>query len=356
MALSVGQQARYWGIGFVAFLVILYFFGSILTPYLAGAGLAYLLDPVADWLERKGASRLAATIIITVFALVSFLVVMILVVPILVEQIQNLVGSAPAMIESLRAWLVERFPELFRADGPMRNALIMVQERIQESGLSLLNSLLASSLAVFDFVLLVVISPIVAFYLLLDWDRIIARIDSWLPLDHRETIRTISSDIDKTLAGFLRGQITVMSILGVFYALGMALVGLNFGIVVGLFAGVISFVPYVGAALGGGIALALALFQFWGEWGWIAAVAGVFMVGQFLEGNVLTPNLVGSSVGLHPVWLMFALSAFGLMLGFVGLLIAVPAAAVIGVLARFALGQYLDGRLYTGQTGKTEDE
>ena len=356
MALSVGQQARYWGIGFLAFLVILYFFGSILTPYVAGAGLAYLLDPVADWLERKGFSRLAATIIITIFALLGFFLVLFLVVPILVEQIQNLVASAPGMVESLRAWLVERFPDLFRADGAMRNALIMVQERIQESGLSLLNSLLASSLAVLDFVLLVVISPIVAFYLLLDWDRIIARIDGWLPLDHRETIRKISSDIDRTLAGFLRGQITVMSILGIFYAAGMALVGLNFGIVVGLFAGVISFVPYVGAALGGGIALALALFQFWGDWWWIAAVAGVFMVGQFLEGNVLTPNLVGNSVGLHPVWLMFALSAFGLMLGFVGLLIAVPTAAVIGVLARFALGQYLDGRLYKGIAGKADQE
>ncbi len=356
MALSVGQQARYWGIGFVAFLVIVYIFGGILTPYIAGAGLAYLLDPIADRLERQGCSRLVATLIITVVAFLVFIVVVLLLVPTLVTQVQNLVATAPGMVEGLRAWLTEKFPDLFRADGPMRNALIMVQERIQDSGLALLNSLLASSLAVFDFILLIVIAPIVAFYLLLDWDNMIARIDGWLPRDHRDTVRKIASDVDGALAGFLRGQITVMAILGIFYAAGLAIVGLQFGIVVGLFAGVISFIPYVGAALGGAIALGLALFQFWGEWGWIAAVLAIFLVGQFLEGNILTPNLVGNSVGLHPVWLMFALSAFGLMLGFAGLLIAVPAAAVIGVLARFALNQYLGGRLYTGLAGRPDEE
>jgi len=356
MALSVQEQARYWGIGFVVFIVILYIFGGILAPFIAGAGLAYLLDPVADRLERMGCSRLMATLLITVAALLAFLVMMVLVVPTLVTQIQNLVTSAPGMVESLRAWLVERFPDLFRADGPMRNALIMVQDRIQESGLTLLNSVLASSLAVFDFVLLVVISPIVAFYLLLDWDRMIARVDGWLPLDHRDTIRKIASEIDGVLAGFLRGQFTVMTILGVFYAVGLVLVGLQFGIVIGIFAGLTSFIPYVGAALGGIISMGLALFQFWGEWIWVAAVAAIFLAGQFLEGNILTPNLVGNSVGLHPVWLMFALSAFGLMLGFTGLLIAVPTAAVIGVLARFGLNKYLEGRLYKGLTGKSDPE
>lgn len=356
MALSVGQQARYWGIGILVFLGILYLFGSILTPFIAGAGLAYLLDPVADWLESKGCSRLVATLLITIFAVLAFFLTVVLVVPTLVTQITNLVSTAPAMVGSLQAWLGERFPDLFRPDGPMRNALIMVQERIQESGLTLLNSVLASGLAVLDFILLTVIAPIVAFYLLLDWDHMIARIDSWLPRDHRDVIRKISSDIDRALAGFLRGQFTVMAILGVFYAIGMVVVGLQFGVVIGLFAGLVSFIPYVGAALGGLIALGVALFQFWGEWGWIAAVAGVFLVGQFLEGNILTPNLVGGSVGLHPVWLMFALSAFGLMLGFTGLLIAVPAAAAIGVLARFALDQYLNGRLYRGLSGSSDEE
>ena len=355
MALTVGQQARYWGIGFVALMAILYFFGSILTPFIAGAGLAYLLDPIADWLERRGASRLMATVIITVSAIFIFFIIMVLVIPTLVTQAQNLVAAAPGMVENLRAWLVERFPDLFRADGPMRNALIMVQERIQESGLTLLNSILASSLAVFDFVLLAVISPIVAFYLLLDWDHMIARIDGWLPLDHRDTIRQISRDIDKALAGFLRGQFTVMAILGIFYAVRLAIVGLQFGIVIGLIAGLISFIPYIGASLGGLISMGLALFQFWGDWVWVAAVAGIFAAGQFLEGNVLTPKLVGNSVGLHPVWLMFALSAFGYMLGFTGLLIAVPAAAIVGVLARFALNQYLGGRLYKGLAGKSDD-
>lgn len=356
MALSVGHQLRYWGIGFIALMAVFYFFGSVLTPYLAGAGLAYLLDPVADWLERLGLSRLMATIVITLTAFLLFFVVILLLVPFLADQLQALIEAAPGMVESLRAYLAGNFPDLLREGGPLRNALIEAQSRIQEFGLSVVNTVLASSLAVLDFILLVVIAPIVAFYLLLDWDNMIARIDSWLPRDHRDTIRSVARDVDGALAGFLRGQITVMSILGIFYAVGLALVGLQFGVVIGLFAGLVSFIPYVGALLGGALALGLALFQFWGEWQWIAAVAAIFAAGQFFEGNILTPNLVGSSVGLHPVWLMFALSAFGLMLGFVGLLIAVPAAAAIGVLARFGLRQYMDGRLYKGRAGNPDTE
>jgi predicted PurR-regulated permease PerM len=134
------------------------------------------------------------------------------------------------------------------------------------------------------------------------------------------------------------------------------LTGLQFGLIVGFFAGMVSFIPYVGAIGGGALAIGLALFQFWGDWWWIGAVAGVFFIGQILEGNVLTPNLVGGSVGLHPVWLIFALSAFGMIFGFVGLLIAVPVAASIGVIARYAIGQYKDSRLYKGQSDKQEAE
>lgn len=356
MALSVGQQLRYWGIGLLVLIALLYIFGGVLTPYLAGAGLAYVLDPVADRLERMGLSRLMATVVITVVALLTFIVVVLLLIPFLVSQAQNLVSAAPGMVASLRDYLAEHFPDLLREDGAMRNSLTIVQQRVQESGPALINGVLASSLAVFDFILLLVISPIVAFYLLLDWDRMIARIDDWLPRDHRDTVRQIASDIDRALAGFLRGQISVMAVLGAFYAIGLAIVGLQFGVVVGIFAGLVSFIPYVGALLGGAIAMGLAVFQFWGDWGWIGAVAAIFAAGQFLEGNILTPNLVGSSVGLHPVWLMIALSAFGVLFGFAGLLIAVPTAAALGVLARFALSQYLSGRLYRGLAGQAEDE
>lgn len=163
-------------------------------------------------------------------------------------------------------------------------------------------------------------------------------------------VRDIASQIDRTLASFIRGQGTVCVILGTYYAVSLMLVGLNFGLVVGFIAGLITFIPYVGALVGGVLAIGLALFQFWGEWGWIAAVAGIFALGQFLEGNILTPNLVGSSVGLHPVWLIFALSVFGSLFGFVGMLVAVPVAAMLGVIARFAIAEYKKGRLYKGLT------
>ena len=193
-----------------------------------------------------------------------------------------------------------------------------------------------------------VVAPVVAFYLLLDWDRMTASIDDLLPRDHAPVIRELAADIDRTLASFVRGQGTVCLILGTFYAIALMLIGLQFGLIVGLVAGLLTFIPYVGALVGGVLSIGLALFQFWGDWIWIAAVAAVFMVGQAVEGNFLTPKLVGSSVGLHPVWLLFALAAFGTLFGFVGMLVAVPVAAMLGVLARYGIAHYRKGRLYRG--------
>ena len=203
-------------------------------------------------------------------------------------------------------------------------------------------------MALFSIAGLFVVTPVVAFYMLLDWDRMVAKVDSWVPRDYVETVRTIATDINTATAGFVRGQGTLCLILGVMYAFGLTLTGLNFGILIGLFAGLISFIPYVGSMVGLVLAVGVAFVQFSPDWLWIAAVAGVFFTGQFIEGNILQPRLVGKSVGLHPVWLMFALFAFGALFGFVGLLIAVPAAAAIAVLVRFAISRYLESPLYTG--------
>lgn len=203
-------------------------------------------------------------------------------------------------------------------------------------------------MSLFNVVMLLVLVPVITFYLLMDWDRMVAEVDKLLPRDHAPVIRRLASDIDRTLASFIRGQGTVCLILGTFYAVGLMLVGLKFGLVAGALAGALTFIPYVGAIVGGLLSIGLALFQFWGEWQWIIAVAAIFAVGQFVEGNILTPNLVGSSVGLHPVWLIFALSAFGTLFGFVGMLVAVPVAAALGVIARFAIERYHDSRLYRG--------
>jgi len=193
----------------------------------------------------------------------------------------------------------------------------------------------------------------VAFYMLMDWDTMIARIDAMLPRDHAPVVRRLASEVDTALAAFVRGQLTVCLLLGTFYSVALAVAGLQFGLVVGAIAGAITFIPYVGSLVGGALAIGLALFQFWGDWLSIGLIAAIFVFGQFIEGNILTPKLVGSSVGLHPVWLLLALSAFGSLFGFVGLLVAVPVAAALGVVIRFAIQQYQDSVLYRGIDAKS---
>jgi predicted PurR-regulated permease PerM len=214
---------------------------------------------------------------------------------------------------------------------------------------------LSGGLALFDVLSVVLITPIVAFYLLRDWDKLTAAVESWLPREHRQVILGQVREVDRTLAGFVRGQASVCLALGVFYALALTAVGLNFGLVVGLAAGFLSFVPFVGSLVGFASSVGIAMFQY-DDWLMVGVVAGIFIFGQAVEGNVLTPKLVGDRVGLHPVWVMFALLAGGSLFGFLGVLLAVPVAAVIGVLVRFLLGQYLASRYYRGTAGAVTAE
>ncbi len=348
MALPVRDQLKYRGITAAGFFALLWVLGDVILPFLLGAAIAYFLDPIADKLERAGASRALATGLITFFAILIFIVGALLIVPTLVRQAAELVEAAPTITQDLQTFLNERFPGLMDADSTVRRSLSSIAETIQSKGGEVLNTVLSSFSGIVNAVVLFVLVPIVAFYLLYDWDNMVAKIDSLLPRDHAPKIRAIARDIDKTMAGFIRGQGTVCLILGTYYAVALMLVGLNFGLVVGFVAGALTFIPYVGALVGGALAIGLALFQFWGEWWWILAVWAIFQSGQFVEGNILTPRMVGSSVGLHPVWLIFALSAFGALFGFVGLLVAVPVAAAIGVVTRYALESYKSSLLYRG--------
>lgn len=351
MALPVNQQAKFWGIAAAVFLFVLWWLGDVIMPFVLGGALAYVLDPLADRLERWGLSRTMAVVAIMLTALLIVVMLFLLVIPLLVEQATALINTTPQMFQELQGWLTQKFPQVMDEDSTIRQQLLALGQTIQSKGGDLLNSLLSSALSLINVIVLVIIVPVVTFYLLLDWDRMIARIDELLPRDHADEIRKLAVEMDRTLASFIRGQGTVCLILGTYYALGLGLVGLNFGLVLGFIAGMVSFIPYVGALIGGALALGLALFQFWGQWPWIAAVGVIFAVGQMVEGNFLTPKLVGESVGLHPVWLLFALSVFGAVFGFVGLLVAVPMAAMIGVVIRFALGRYKEGRLYRGLSG-----
>ncbi|MEL6433933.1 MAG: AI-2E family transporter, partial [Pseudomonadota bacterium] len=311
MALPVKTQLQYWGIATAVFFVLLWALGDVILPFVLGGAIAYFLDPVADRLESMGFSRAISVTIITLFALLIFVILVLLVIPTLVQQAANLINVAPTLFADLQVFLTDRFPQIVDENSTIRSSLTALGETIQNRGGQLIETVLSSAASLVNVVVLMVIVPVVAFYLLYDWDRMIAQVDNLLPRDHAPVIRQLAGEIDKTLASFIRGMGTVCLVLGTFYAAALMLVGLQFGLVVGAFAGLITFIPYIGALLGGALALGLALFQFWGDWVSIGLVAGIFMIGQVMEGNVLTPKLVGSSVGLHPVWLIFALSVFG---------------------------------------------
>lgn len=355
MALPVDVQMRWWGIGLAVLVLIMWALGDVILPFVAGAAIAYFLDPVADRLERMGCTRVVATVIITLIAVFAFTVIMLMLIPTFINQLSALIAEAPTYSKQFQEFLQAQIPALMEPDSVLRQSLDGIGESLRERSGELANTVISSAFTIIDVIIFIVVVPVVAFYLLLDWDRMIAVINGWLPLDHSETLRSLAREVDQVLAGFVRGQLSVSAILGTFYAIMLMLVGLQFGLVVGLIAGLISFIPYVGAVFGGLLAIGLALFQFWSEPWWIGAVAAIFVVGQMLEGNFLTPNMVGRSVGLHPVWLMFALSVFGTLFGFVGMLVAVPMAATLGVFSRFGIQQYLAGRLYLGLNRPEQD-
>jgi len=351
--MTLKQQTTFWLVALAVVCLLLWLFSAILLPFVAGLALAYFLDPVADMLQRRGLPRLAATLVILGVSALVIVVLLVLLVPVLGGQVANLADKLPAYATSLAELIDKAMPEsikeLVRSQmGTGSTAAADIASKAAGILGALLQSLWSGGLALVNLMALMVVTPVVAFYMLNDWDRMIARIDGWLPRQHEEAIRELAREINRTLAGFIRGQVTVCLALGAFYAIALIAAGLNFGLLIGLTAGILSFIPYVGFLVGGALSIGMAFVQFWPSWVHIAVIVGVFAVGQFLEGNILSPKLVGSSVGLHPVWLMFALFAFGYLFGFVGMLMAVPISAVIGVLMRFGLQQYLASRLYLG--------
>jgi len=352
--MTLQRQMTFWIGALVVLVLTLWLLSDILLPFIAGMVLAYFLDPVADWFEEKGVPRLAATIIILGTSILGFTLLVFLLVPVLSDQITNFVANLPENIKTLTTRFDQAAPEwlkqaLASQTTELSNSAGDYAGKIALWAGSVLKSILNGSVAVVNMLSLLVITPIVAFYMLNDWDRMVAIVDSWLPRDQVETIRGLARQIDAAMAGFIRGQGTVCMVLGVFYAFALISVGLNFGLLIGLAAGFLSFVPYVGSLVGGVLSIGMALIQFWPDWITISIVVAIFAIGQFMEGNFLSPKLVGGRIGLHPVWLMFALFAFGYLFGFVGLLLAVPMAAAVAVLTRFSLKQYLASNLYLGK-------
>ncbi|MUZ71479.1 AI-2E family transporter [Agrobacterium vitis] len=348
-----------FGIGTLAVVIaFLLTFSSILLPFVAGMALAYFLDPVADRLERLGLSRMMATVLILVSFVVIFVVSLVIIIPVLVTQLNDFITNIPDYVSQLQALIAKSnaswVPKWLNGQVSTQMAAIKGNfSRYLAEGAGFIGTLLSqlwnSGKALLDIISLLVVTPVVAFYLLLDWDRMMAKLDSLIPRNQVGAVREIAREMNRTIAGFVRGQGSLCLILGIYYAVGLSLIGLNFGLLIGFFTGMISFIPYVGSSVGLILALGMAAVQFWPDYLWVVITGVFFFTGQFLEGNVLQPKLVGSSVGLHPVWLMFAMFAFGSLFGFLGVLVAVPCAAAVGVLVRFAVRRYLDSDLYYGE-------
>lgn len=353
--MMLGRQAAFWLIGLAIFALLLYLLRDILLPFVAGMAIAYLLDPVCDKLEEWGLSRTWATAGLTVFFVLAAAAVIVLAVPLIAQQLVDFAENLPQYLNALRRELSRLLTALqARMDVGMierfQATLADSAGKLVDWATGFLLGMLSGGVALANLLSLIVITPIVAFYLLRDWDRIVARVDTWLPRHHASTIRELARQADDRLAGFVRGQGTVCLILGIAYAIALTLAGLNFGLVIGLVAGLLSFIPYVGAIIGMVLSIGVALVQF-DDWLRVALIAAIFFGGQMIEGNILTPKLVGGRVGLHPVWVIFALLAGGALFGFVGVLLAMPVATVIGVLMRFALDRYKASALYHGGGG-----
>ncbi|HLZ67260.1 MAG TPA: AI-2E family transporter [Aliidongia sp.] len=323
---------------------------SILLPFVMGSAIAFLLDPFVNRLDRLRVPRSLGSLLMLFIFLALIVAFILLLVPLLETQIVTLVGRFPAYLALARDEL-DNFLALLqdRLDpdqvAKLRDAASDKIGDILSGAGRVITSLLTGGVAVANVLSLIFITPIVTFFLLRDWTVLISTIDSWLPRQHAATIREQAHLIDQTLSGFLRGQASVCLLLGLFYGLGLTIIGLDFGLVLGLVCGCLIFIPFLGGITGGLLSIALGFAQF-GAWHKPLAILVLFVVGQTLEGNIITPKLVGDRVNLHPVWLIFSLLAFGALFGFVGVLIAVPMAAVIGVLVRFALKRYLMSPLY----------
>lgn len=340
----------FWTILFLTLCFLTYTLRSVLLPFVAGITLGYLFDPWVSYLEKKGINRTLATLIILISAILIFIPIVGILLGIIDEQLGRFLNVLPSYITSLikkiepiMIDLQDRFPN-FDMDKVRTSIRATLADNIKIIGV-MLRKILSKSFALFNLISLILITPIVTFYMLRDWDRFVSKVNSLLPRKSKKSIRKQAKEIDRALAGFIRGQLSVCLLLGCYYGIGLHLINLDLGIVIGFFAGLLSFIPYVGSITGFILSILMALAQF-NDLLPVVLVVFVFVSGQFIEGNFLTPKLVGENVGLHPVWIMFALLAGGVLLGFLGLLIAVPTAAVIGVLIRHAIDNYKHSSLY----------
>ena len=356
--IRLSPNATFWVLFFSLSLIGFLVFSEILLPFVAGFVLAYLFRPIVDRLCGIGVPRGAAAFVIIAAVALIIAIIGALVIPPVVDQLAQLIQRVPEYYQEARSYLLQHYSHYLqpfqkqlgapRAPAGPDGGLPFTQD-LTSWLLSQLQKLLQGGLALFNSLALLFLTPVVTFFLMRDWHKMIAGIEKLLPRQDAPAIKTIAREIDWTISGYLRGTLIVLLIVSVFYMVTLTALGLNYGLVIGLGAGLFSFVPYLGSTSGFLISGGVALSQFWPDYTMIALVCGVFVLGQLVEGNVLTPKIVGDKVRLHPVWMLFALIASGYLFGFTGLLISVPMAASIGVLVRFAVRKYYGSPLYEGE-------
>lgn len=353
--MTAREHLRWWLVGLLVAGGLVWLLRDVLLPFVAGAAVAYFLDPLADRLERRGLSRTLATTLITLLFVLVLIAALLLIIPTAYNQLMGFAERLPRytakLHELIAPYVADALTHVPEIEFDKIKDALGIAGSMAAVVAGIAGKVVAGGLAVINLLSLVFITPIVAFYLLRDWDTIVTRIDGWLPRRQASTIRQLAREIDTVLAAFIRGQIGVCLVMGTFYAVALSLIGLDFGLLVGAAAGFVTFIPYLGAGIGLGLSLVMGAVQFLPNFWPLLAILAVFLVGQTIESNVLTPKLVGDKVGLHAVWVIFAMLAGGSLFGFVGVLIALPVAAAVGVLVRFSLARYVTSKLYHGPDG-----
>jgi predicted PurR-regulated permease PerM len=364
------DTSRRWQMLVITLIIgyLIWLLSPVLMPFAVAAMLAYLGDPLANRLQRLGMSRAWAASVVFLVLLLALVGVLLLLIPLISRQIENLIENLPRYSQWAQQtawpWLQQKLhldPRMFDSDQLLA-ALKAHIGSVGDIATSVLGKVSRSGVGVVLWMTNLVLIPVVAFYLLRDWHRLVGTIDRMLPRSIEPTIAHLAHESDKVLGAFVRGQLLVMLALGIFYGTGLSLVGLSVGLLIGIVAGLLSFVPYLGFIVGFGAAIIAVLVQY-GDWSHVLMICGVFAVGQLLEGYVLVPRLVGGKIGLHPVAVIFAVLAGGYLFGFLGVLLALPAASVIVVLLRYLLERYRLSELYTEEgpddpalAGQTEVE
>ncbi len=327
-----------WGLGIFVMALFIYAIKGILLPFIVAFISAYFLNPAVELLHKKGLSRSVVVISITTLFFLLVISSILLLSPVLYRQMLELLHALPQYIIYVNQKIVPSFNIIIDKLGPdavenARNSIGNISGYMLKFFSVMVGNIWNSGLALVNILSLLFLTPIVTFYILRDWDIIINKIVKLFPVKHSDVIKAQLKEIDKALSGYIRGQTHVCLIMGIFYSIGLTLTGLEYGLFIGMATGILLFIPYVGMLFGCVVGLAVAFFQF-GDIFHIGIIASVFVIGQVIEGAFITPNLVGNKIGLHPVWIMFSLLAGGALLGLLGVLIAVPCAAIIAVLVR----------------------